>query len=84
MTRMTRWQISSHLRNYFSNSFIYLFLAVLGLRCHAGFSLAAASGGYSSKSTQAPWPVDLPRAGIKPMSSALTGSLSTTEPLGRP
>ena len=27
--------------------FIYLFLTVLGLRCSAGFSLVAASGGYS-------------------------------------
>ena len=27
--------------------FIYLFLAVLGLCCRAGFSLAAASGGHS-------------------------------------
>ena len=29
------------------NNFIYLFLAVLGLRCHAGFSLDAESRGYS-------------------------------------
>ena len=29
------------------NLFIYLFLAVLGLRCCEGFSLVAASGGYS-------------------------------------
>ena len=27
--------------------FIYLFLAVLGLHCWAGFSLIAARGGYS-------------------------------------
>ena len=27
--------------------FIYLFLAVLGLHCWSGFSLVAASGGYS-------------------------------------
>ena len=27
--------------------FVYLFLAVLGLRCCTGFSLLAASGGYS-------------------------------------
>ena len=27
--------------------FMYLFLAVLGLHCWAGFSLVAASGGYS-------------------------------------
>ena len=29
------------------NNFIYLFLAVLGLRCHAGFSLVVESRGYS-------------------------------------
>ena len=28
------------------SNFIYLFLAVLGLRCCVGFSLVAASGGY--------------------------------------
>ena len=28
-------------------NFIYLFLAVLGLRCCEGFSVVAASGGYS-------------------------------------
>ena len=33
--------------------FIYLFWAVLGLRCCAGFSLVAASGGYSSCGAQA-------------------------------
>ena len=31
----------------FFSSFIYLFLAVLGLRCCMGFSLVAASRGYS-------------------------------------
>ena len=34
------WQLSSH-------NFIYLFVAVLGLLCCTGFSLAALSGGYS-------------------------------------
>ena len=29
------------------NNFIYLFLTVLGLHCHAGFSLVAESRGYS-------------------------------------
>ena len=29
------------------NNFIYLFLAVLGLRCHVGFSLAVESRGYA-------------------------------------
>ena len=32
---------------FFFNNFIYLVLAVLGLRCGAGFSVAAASRGYS-------------------------------------
>ena len=32
---------------FFFNEFIYLFLAVLGLCCCPGFSLVAASGGYS-------------------------------------
>ena len=27
--------------------FIYLFLAVVGLHCHAGFSIVVASNGYS-------------------------------------
>ena len=31
----------------FLYNFIYLFLAVLGLRCCVGFSLVAESGGYS-------------------------------------
>ena len=31
----------------FKNNFIYLFMAVLGLHCWAGFSLMVASGGYS-------------------------------------
>ena len=31
----------------FKNYFIYLFLAVLGLHCFAGFSLVATSEGYS-------------------------------------
>ena len=36
-------------RNFilFKNEFMYLFLAVLGLCCCVGFSLIAASGGYS-------------------------------------
>ena len=33
---------------FFINFFIYLFLAVLDLRCCTGFSLVAVSGGYSS------------------------------------
>ena len=32
---------------FFKNNFSYLFLAVLGLRCCAGFSLLAMSRGYS-------------------------------------
>ena len=32
----------------FLNNFIYLLLAVLGLHCYAGFSLVAASGGFST------------------------------------
>ena len=32
---------------FFFLSFVYLFLAVLGLHCSAGFSLVVASGGYS-------------------------------------
>ena len=42
-------KISVEILCTFRNSFllIYLFLAVLGLRCHAGFSLAAASGDHS-------------------------------------
>ena len=31
----------------FKNNFIYLFMAVLGLHCWAGFPLVVASGGYS-------------------------------------
>ena len=31
----------------FKNNFIYLFLAVLGLHCCAGFSLVVATGDYS-------------------------------------
>ena len=33
---------------FFLTLFIYLFLAVLGLRCCAGFSLVAESGCYSA------------------------------------
>ena len=32
---------------FFKNLFIYVFLAVLGLRCCMGFSPVAMSGGYS-------------------------------------
>ena len=32
---------------FFFNKFIYLFLAVLGLLLHVGFSLVAANRGYS-------------------------------------
>ena len=38
---------------FFIYNFIYLFLAVLGLRCCEDFSLVAASGGYSSCGTWA-------------------------------
>ena len=31
----------------FFNDFIYLFLAVLGLRCYMSFSVVVVSGGYS-------------------------------------
>ena len=40
-------------RIFFFNNFIYLFLAVLGLPCWEGFSLAAPSGGYSLVAVQA-------------------------------
>ena len=42
-------KISVEILCTFRNSFllIYLFLAVLGLRCYVGFSLAAASGDHS-------------------------------------
>ena len=37
------------MHTFFKNNFIYLFLfwAVLGLRCYLGFSLVVESGGYS-------------------------------------
>ena len=36
-----------HFKEQFKKLFIYLLLAVLGLRCCLGFSLVAASRGYS-------------------------------------
>ena len=49
-----RWLLRNHrLRTQdfglfvFLNNYIYLFLAVLGLRCCGGFSLVAASASYS-------------------------------------
>ena len=40
--------VIANLTVFFFLRFIYLFLAVLGLRCCARLSLVAASGGYSS------------------------------------
>ena len=33
--------------NFLRNDLIYLFMTVLGLHCHVGFSLGVESGGYS-------------------------------------
>ena len=50
-TRLSDWTELIHTYIYICKYviilFIYLFLAVLGLQCWVGFSLAAATGGYS-------------------------------------
>ena len=46
MLRKNKNKFSIDLRIFF-NSFIYLFLAVLGLHCCIGFCLVAATGGSS-------------------------------------
>ena len=40
--------------SFFKNTFIYLFLTMLGLRCCSGFSLVLASRGYSLVAVRRP------------------------------
>ena len=84
---------------YFKNLFTFYFLAVLGLCCCVGFTLAVASGGCSlvavpmlliavvSLGTRAQLlhsMWDIPGLRIEPVSHALAGGFFTTEPPGKP
>ena len=46
-TRQIKFMLEQHHKQFFVFFFFLNFLAVLGLHCCTGFSLAAASGGYS-------------------------------------
>ena len=55
---------------------IYLFLAVLGLRCHTGFAPVAASGGYSLVAVQTSRCSGLSRCGAQASGVAACGLCS--------
>ncbi|CAI9163033.1 unnamed protein product [Rangifer tarandus platyrhynchus] len=78
-------------------NFVYLFMAVLGLCCYAGFSLSMESWSYSlgcvgsvavvrglSCSMACGVFMDLPGSGIEPVPPAWAGRFFTPEPPGKP